>query len=509
MGKLDISKIIKAAKADYEKTWLKTAKQLPRNTKVNLKDRQGREHPLRRTVQFTREILLKHGFDEIENRTIISESDVYKQYGPEAPLILDRAFYLATLPRPDIGMGHERIKQIESIIGTFDPAVLQEILREYKQGHIESDNFTEELVKVLGIKEELATRLEEEVFQEFKELTPESSNQTLRSHMTAGWYATLESMQSNTNFPIALFSVGARYRNEQREDAGHLRVHNSGSIVIMDPDMSLEAGREIITAILHDMGFKRLKFVRKLATSKYYAAGQEEEIFTRYKGSEVEICDIGMYSPISLSNYGIEHPVFNAGFGIERLAMILEREDDIRKLVYPQFGESHFTELDIVRTLKLIEEPKSQFGKQLADEIEEVATQNKDKTGPCELVVHRRDGVVIKIMENEEGKKLVGPAAFNEVCIGTDGIYSDLKPSGSYSGYNYLRAIAQAAAARIENAISSKELPFEFKVKNVRYIHDVNLDLPLEIRQYLESRHKKIFIRGPVFIHITAEYEEE
>ena len=133
--------------------------------------------------------------------------------------IIDVAFYLATLPRPDIGLGKERIELIESIIGAFDVAVLQEILRQYKQGLIESDDFTEVLIEKLRIKEELATTLEEKVFHEFKELTPVSTNQTLRSHMTAGWYATLEAMQDKHNFPVTFFSVGPRYRNEQREDA--------------------------------------------------------------------------------------------------------------------------------------------------------------------------------------------------------------------------------------------------------------------------------------------------
>ena len=121
-------------------------------------------------MQVTREVLLDIGFDEVENRTLIPEAEVYKQYGPEAPLILDRAFYLATLPRPDIGLGRERIQQIEEIIGPFDQGVLQDILRKYKQKQIESDDFTEVLIEKLGIREELATTLEEKVFVEFKEL---------------------------------------------------------------------------------------------------------------------------------------------------------------------------------------------------------------------------------------------------------------------------------------------------------------------------------------------------
>ncbi len=57
----------------------------------------------------------------------------------------------------------------------------------------------------LAIREEQATRLEEEVFPEFKNLTPAASNQTMRSHMTAGWYTTLQAVQGKVNFPVCLF----------------------------------------------------------------------------------------------------------------------------------------------------------------------------------------------------------------------------------------------------------------------------------------------------------------
>jgi len=63
---------------------------------------QGKAHPLHTLIQKTREIFLSIGFDEIENPVFIQEEDVFKQYGKEAPVTLDRVFYLGGLPGPDI-----------------------------------------------------------------------------------------------------------------------------------------------------------------------------------------------------------------------------------------------------------------------------------------------------------------------------------------------------------------------------------------------------------------------
>jgi hypothetical protein len=131
------------------------------------------------------------------------------------------------------------------------------------------------LIAKLGITDYQSTELMDKVFPEIKELRPVPSNKTLRSHMTATWFHTLAALQDKASFPVALFSVGPRYRNEQREDARHLRVHHSASIVVMDPEMSMDAGRAITRDIMQQYGFSDIKFETKTATSKYYAPGQD------------------------------------------------------------------------------------------------------------------------------------------------------------------------------------------------------------------------------------------
>ncbi|MBE9505216.1 MAG: O-phosphoserine--tRNA ligase [Chloroflexi bacterium] len=500
MTSFDISSIRQQAKDDFITTWLSTAALVPSGTTVTLPER-GKPHPLRELMQRSREILLARGFEEVENRTILPASDVTKQYGPEALVILDRAFYLAELPRPEIGVSAQRIQQIEKIAGrAVDLEQLRAILRCYKRGDIEADDLIEMLMTGLGITDDQATEVIHKVFPELYNLKPVPTDRTLRSHMSATWFHTLAAMQDRAQYPLALFAVGPRYRNEQREDAHHLRVHHSASMVVMDPEMSLEAGRAIASDVLRDYGFEAVRFETKSATSKYYASGHEEEVFVKYRDEWLELADIGMYSPIALANFGIRYPVFNAGFGIERMAMILNEAEDIRKLVFPQFAVADFSDEDIAQSLSYISSPKTERGLKIAKAIEGSARKHKDDLAPCEFLAFKDNKVEVRLVEREEGKKLLGPAGFNEICVGDGTIYSDLEPSGIYTNINYMRGIAMAAAAMAEDATE----PGQVQVKMIRHLSDLNLELTDAVRQHIERQQKKIGVGGAVFITIEV-----
>ena len=501
MTTFDNASIKKQAKTDFVGTWLSTASMVPSGTSVKLPER-GKPHPLRDLMQRSREILLARGFDEAENPTILPESDVVKEYGPEALVILDRAFYLAELPRPEIGVSAQRIQQVEKIAGhTIEVEQLQAVLRSYKRGDIEADDLIDFLMSSLAISDDQATEVIHSVFPELYNLKPIATDRTLRSHMSATWFHTLAAMQDRATYPLALFAVGPRYRNEQREDAHHLRVHHSASMVVMDPEMSLDAGRAIASDVLKDYGFEDVRFETKKATSKYYTPGHEEEVFVKYQGDWVELADIGMYSPIALSNFDIRYPVFNAGFGIERMAMILQGAEDIRKLVFPQFSVVDFSDKDIAESLTFISAPKTERGLKIAKAIEGSARKHKDELAPCEFIAFKDNKVEVRLVENEEGKKLVGPAGFNEICVGDGTIYSDLEPSGVYTNMNYMRAIAMAAAAMTEDATE----PAQLQVKMIRHLSDLNIDMPDAVREHIERQQKKIGVGGAVFITITIQ----
>ena len=498
MAVFDGPTIRKNAKSDFVATWLSTAELVPCNTTVKLPAK-GRPHPLRDLMQRSREILLARGFDEAENLTILPDSDVTKEYGPEALVILDRAFYLAELPRPEIGVSAQRIQQVEKIAGRpVDVEQLQVVLRCYKRGDIEADDLIDTLMSNLGISDDQATEVIHKVFPELYNLKPIATDKTLRSHMSATWFHTLAALQDRGTYPIALFAVGPRYRNEQREDAHHLRVHHSASMVIMDPEMSLEAGRAIASDVLRDYGFEDVRFETKAATSKYYTPRHEEEVFVKYRGEWVELADIGMYSPVALANFEIKYPVFNAGFGIERMAMILHGAEDIRKLVFPQFSVADFGDKEIAESLSPITAPKTERGLKIAKAIEGSARKHKDEIAPCEFIAYRDNRVEVKLVEREEGKKLIGPAGFNEICVADGTIYSDLEPSGVYTGYNYMRAVSLAAAAMAEEATE----PSEYQVKMIRHLSDLNLELPDAVRQHIERQQKKIKVGGGMFVAV-------
>ena len=119
---------------------------------------------------------------------------------------------------------------------------LQGIFRKYKKGKIASDDLVELMVNELKIKEEQATRLLNEVFKELKDLQPIPLSMTLRSHTTAGWFGVLSEYQNREPLPIQLFSIGPKYRREQKLDATHLYDSQTASIVIMADEFSVEDG---------------------------------------------------------------------------------------------------------------------------------------------------------------------------------------------------------------------------------------------------------------------------
>ena len=496
----DLNEIKAEAKRNFAEAWASTARLIPMGTKVRLEGK-GKPPPLYEIFQKSREILLNLGFDEVENLTILPDSDVSKQYGPEARVILDRVFYLAELPRPEIGLSSQKIIEAKKIAQELQIEELKSILRRYKRGDIEADDLIEELVVGLEITDHQAIELLDKVFPELKRLRPVPSNKTLRSHMTATWFHTLRALQDKAGFPLALFSVGPRYRNEQREDAHHLRVHHAASIVIMDPNMSLDAGREITREITRQYGFSDVKFETKVATSKYYAPGQEQEVFMNHKGNWLEVADIGMYSPVALANFDIKYPVFNAGFGIERLAMILYGIDDIRRLAYPQFSIAKISDEDIAKSITYIASPKTARGRKIAKAVEETARRHKDEIAPCEFLAWKDESIEVKVIEPEAGKKLIGPAGFNEICVAEGSIYSDIVPSGVHTGLNYMHAIAMGAAALMES--SNDDLTYQ--VKTIKHLSDLNLQIPASIREYIEGQQKKIGIGGAVFVTIKSQ----
>ncbi len=519
MVKFNIHKIKKDSELDYEKTWLETANLLKQEGHYFILQNKRQENDLISLIFKVRNALLDIGFTEAIVPVIIEKGEVYLQYGPEAPVILDRIFFLAGLDRPDIGISEKRLEEVKKVVPNFTATDrLQGIFRKYKKGKIASDDLVEVMVNELKIKEEQATTLLNEVFKELKDLQPIPLSMTLRSHTTAGWFGVLQEYQNREPLPIQLFSIGPKYRREQKLDATHLYDSTTASIVIMADEFSVQDGLEVVRQIFTKLGFSQVSFTRKTATSKYYAPQTEYEIFVKHPTMEkmLEIGDAGFYSPVPLSKYKITHPVWNFGFGLERMLMILSGENDIRKVVYPYLYQTKvFSSQDVANSIRLIEAPKSNEGKNLAKLIFETASKHSNDPTPAKVIAF--DGqfvgkkLLVKIVKNEEKKRLLGPAALNPIVVKDSNIIGampDKIPADALkTPYSYMLGLANKAAAEIEQAVQKGEKEVLVEAKMIRSLTDVNMEIDDAIRRFLRSNKKTTEVIGPMFVWITGKIE--
>lgn len=519
--KIRIKEVLEKAEKDFEEAWRETGP-LVGGKGAFVTGKKGARHVLIETANRLREIYLELGFDEAVNPMIVDEADIYKQYGHEAPAILDRCYYLAALPRPDIGIGADRIARIREAGGPTDGTSLErlkEVFHDYKKGKVDGDDLVEKVAEGLGIPDTTALRILNDVFPELRMLEPVPTKLLLRSHMTSAWFLTCAAVQHKLEMPVMLFSVGLRARREQQEDATHLRFHHAASSIIMDEEVSVEDGKRVSEEVIKRLGFGEVRVERKKVTAKYYAPGTEHEVFAKVGGTGwVELMDFGLYSPVALAKYGIEYPVLNIGIGVERVAMLLHGYKDVRELSYPQFyGEWVLSDASLARQLSFIEEPLTEEGKAVERAIVEAIEGHKDAESPCEFVAH--EGMVsgrkvaVRVYEPDPGVRLVGPAAFNELVVYRANILGippqgmenvelvrAARASGVRTGIRYVDAVAKMAAARIE-----REGQADIRVRMVKLLSDINLKVSEVGLRYISSRQGKIDVRGPAFIGVKSE----
>lgn len=515
MVKLNWRRIQADAEENYEKAWLET-RNLLKMTGRNFQARtMGKPHPVFEFIAKARHVLFKLGFDEVIVPVIVDESAVYKEYGPEAPLILDRVFYLAGLPRPEIGLGKNKIDQIRTIIPEFRKfKEFQAIFRRYKKNEIESDDLIEVMVTELEIREDQATAILTQVFPELRDLIPKPTKQTLRSHFTALWFLILAELQYQQSLPIQLFSIGEKFRREQKLDATHLYNSYTISTVIMAEDFTLEDGKAMATQILQGFGFEDVKFEIKKATAKYYAPQTEFEVFFKHPNLNkwIEIGDGGFYSPVPLANFEIEYPVFNIGFGVERFVMVQQGYNDIRALVYPYFySQVQLSDAEIAERISYEYQPHSDLGKEIMNRVMEVSLENQDKDSPLKLTAFSKEigrrQLEVCVWETDPGVKLIGPATLNEIWVSNGdilGMKAGEKLDGVKTNMTYLSAIAALVGYKAEELIEAKNNAREVvRVKIAKYPSDVNIKIDPVVRRFITSNNKKIDCRGPVFFGAT------
>lgn len=533
--KFDSKKFRELTEDDFEKAWYKGREIIstrePNQTFPRYGYPVGKAHPLFKTINDLRRAYMSIGFKEVVNPVIIEDRHIKKQFGKEALAVLDRCYYLASLPRPNIGISSDRIGQIENIVGrkveSREVDQLQEIFHSFKKGKLDGDDLSFEMAQTLNTEDTKAVRILDEVFPEFKEIKPQPSNLTLRSHMTAGWFITLSKIADKFPLPIRLFSIDRCFRKEQGEDAARLYTYFSASCSVVDEDVSVDDGKAVSEALLRQFGFEKFKFKSDEKRSKYYIPGTQTEVFafhpgivgsnTKYTDGWIEIATFGIYSPTALSQYNIEYPVMNLGLGVERLAMVLGDQSDVRELVHPWlYNKIELSDMDIARAIKVTEVPQTTTGLRIAEKIVTTAEEHASEKSPCEFLAF--DGelygkrVKVYVIEREENTKLCGPAYSNEVLVHQGSVYG-LPRTDKWRGYfdhgittniRYIDAFAHLAARRIEEAVASDE-EVDVRARMVEGLSDINLNLQDNVRKYIISNNYKIDVRGPLFVAVRAE----
>jgi O-phosphoseryl-tRNA synthetase len=491
----------------------------------------GNPHPVFDTVHKLREAYLKLGFSEAMNPLIVEDREVYKQFGSEALAVLDRCFYLAGLPRPDVGISEERISQIGSILGrtlTQDEVeTIREILHSYKKGKVEGDDLVPAISQGIEAPDAQVSTILERVFPEFKELKPSAISRTLRSHMTSGWFMTLSEMHYRSKMPLKLFSVDRCFRREQSEDATRLMNYHSASCVIMSEDVSVEDGKAVADGLLSQFGFEKFRFQPDEKRSKYYVPDTQIEVYayhpglvgssTKYESGWVELATFGIYSPTALAQYDIPYPVMNLGLGVERLAMLLHNAKDMRALSYPQFQTDwHLSAREMAQMIGLEKSPVTDSGQKIAQAIVQTCQEHGSAPSPCEFEAWKGEiygrNVLVSVVEPEENTKLCGPASWNEAVVYDGDILGISRTAkwekafsdGVTTGIRFIDAFAEKAAFEIEVA-ALQNSGFETRVRIVRGPGDINIRIDPALERYITSYKKKIDIRGPVFTTVKSE----
>jgi len=529
--KFDPKQIREETSKDFEAAWMagtKYARERSLNEKYPrslLRLRCVKPHPVFETIQKLRDAYLQLGFEEVMNPVIIEEAEVKKQFGKEALAVLDRCYYLAGLPRPDIGISDDSVKRMSSYFGKEcskeEIEALRNTLHRYKKGEIDGDDLVYEVANSMDVADIEVAKVFDAVFPELKNLSPVPSGSTLRSHMTSGWFLTLAEVWNKNTLPIKQFSVDRCFRREQREGEIRLRNYHSASCVLCNEEVSIDDGKDIATGLLSQFGFDKIKFRKDEKRSKYYMPETQTEVFCYHpRIGWVEVATFGIYSPTALAQYDIPYPVMNLGLGVERLAMILHDASDVRALTFPQFyAQWELSDMEIAGMVSMEETPGTAEGDKIAKNIVRVCEDKGSAKSPCEFLAYRGPlfgkDVEVWVTEPEENTLLCGPAYLNEMVVHEGSIFGIPRKKewettfeeGVPTDIRFLDAFAAFAARRIEGAAKIGEIDkkdCEVKARIVRSGADINVKIDEVAMRYITSRKKKIDIRGPVFITVVG-----
>lgn len=147
----------------------------------------------------------------------------------------------------------------------------------------------------------------------------------LRTHTTA----VSARMLSQIKPPAKIFSVDRAFRNEAI-DYKHLMEFHQVEGIVVDPSVTFKDLLGLLKEFYYKLGFEKVRF--RPAYFPYTEMSVEPEIWFEPKQSWFELGGSGMFRPEVTKPLGIECPVLAWGLGLERLAMLVLQDNDIRDL---------------------------------------------------------------------------------------------------------------------------------------------------------------------------------
>jgi len=150
----------------------------------------------------------------------------------------------------------------------------------------------------------------------------------LRTHTTATTFRYFG--ERNIKPPAKYFYIGRIFRNEAI-DATHLPEFHQVEGFIMDEGLTLRDLMGYVKEFYNKMGINKIKF--KPTYNPYTESSMEAYGYNEQLGKWIELINSGIFRPEALEPYGIKVPVIAWGLGLERLAMMIHEQKDVRNML--------------------------------------------------------------------------------------------------------------------------------------------------------------------------------
>ncbi len=150
----------------------------------------------------------------------------------------------------------------------------------------------------------------------------------LRTHTTATTFRYFG--EKGIKQPAKYFYIGRIFRNEAI-DSTHLPEFHQVEGFIMDEGLTLRDLMGYIKEFYNKMGIHKIKF--KPTYNPYTEPSMEAYGYNEQLGKWIELINSGIFRPESLEPYGIKVPVIAWGLGVERLAMMIHEQKDVRNML--------------------------------------------------------------------------------------------------------------------------------------------------------------------------------